>query len=217
MKRCNIHLITILGPYALSKKTSKSLELMLKDAEQMNLLPDIEKFLAQRFQSLAGAVFTANTSVGATNYAPSFASAMFWDHPNDICFGSNLVITRYGFSNVSHRHFDATPYAFGFFAIIDQYTGELYHFPTSGPSPKIRNAAMLFEEYNFGISLANENQVLEMTWKTRELHNSRPSITEDEAGNEIAPKDSPITAFGSSIQIANSLVARVSHFFEIQR
>lgn len=204
---------TYSGPYALSKKTSASPQLMLEDADRMKGLPDIEKFIAQRFKSLAGSAFNANASVGATRGTPSFASSMFWDLPNDICFGSNLVITQYSFSNVSRRDSDATPYTFGFFAIIDQYTGQLYHFTTSGPSPKIWSAAILFEEYIFGISLANENQVLEMTWKTQELHNSHPSITEDEAGNKIPPNDSPITAFGSSIQIANSLVAQVSNFF----
>ena len=55
--------------------------------------------------------------------------------------------------------------------------------------------------------------VLEMTWKTQDLRNSCPSIPENKAGNVIPSKDSPIAAFGSSIQIDNSLIARVSHFF----
>lgn len=186
---------------------------MLEDEARMGLLPNIEQFIAQRFQSLAGSAFKANTIVGATTRAPSFASSMFWHIPNDLCFGSNLIVTWYGFSNASHMDFDATKFAFGFFAIIDQYTGRLYQFPALGPSPNIKHAAMMFEKYHIGIALAVKNKVLEMTWSTRELHNSCASIYEDEAGHVIRPEDSPITAFGSSIQISNSLVARVSDFF----
>lgn len=183
----------------------------------MGQLPAIESFLARRFQSLSASALNANLQVGAQSKAPSFASSMFWDLPNELCFGSNLVITRYGFCNTSHVDPDATCYAFGLFGIIDQYTGLLYHFPTTGPSPTIEHASMLFEDYHFSINLGGKNKVLEMTWSTRVLHNSTPSVTRDEDGIRLDPKDSIITIFGSSIQISNSLVQRVSHFFRDTR
>ena len=88
---------------------SKREHLIAADQRRAALLPGIERFCAERFQSLNLAGFESNKKEAIEAYAPSFAGPYLFTLPNSFTFGSNLVFTRDEFLNGPHVDKDVEP------------------------------------------------------------------------------------------------------------
>lgn len=77
---------------------------------------------------------------------------------------------------------------------------------------EIDDASLRFPEYYFEIALAKKNVLVEMTWRTKSLRRSGPSLTIDIDNLVTTPEACDVTHFGSSIQVSNAIVKRLESF-----
>lgn len=173
-------------------------------------LPAIERFLKERFIKLSTTACENNCQTADDLNCPSWAASHFFSRPNGQTFGSNVVITRDEFANVAHKDRDATGHSIGLFGLAHRDTGHLYRdFGANLPSWRVDDAYFRFKDYKFQIHLGQKNRVVEMLWATDELHRSTISHTYNPFGLPVSPRYSPITLFGSSIQVSRSIVSQL--------
>lgn len=141
---------------------------------------------------------------------PSFVDA-FWtgNTPCGLVWASNISITSKGFNNKSHVDDDHSFFPFGVSCYCLSDTGEIYLRSLNPGLGYVEGATFWLDAYNVKIEFDACDGVIEMVWRSNTPHRSSPSTTHDSDGNPIKPRVAPFTRFGSSCQIANSLVGQV--------
>lgn len=176
----------------------------------MRKLPDIERFLKERFIKLSTTTYEKNCETAAEVNSPSWAASNFFSRPNGQTFGANLVVTRDGFANAAHKDRDATGHSLGLFGLVHRDTGQLYRdVSDQSRAWRVDDAYFRFKDYNFQIHLAQQNRAIEILWATDERHQSTISLTYNPFGLPVPPSRAPMTHFGSSVQVSRSIVSRL--------
>jgi hypothetical protein len=167
-------------------------------------LPYINHFLAEKFASLSIGAFQSNCEQAAKCSAPS--SKSIFKSPNGCVFGFNFVITRDEFANKEHVDKNHSGYTFGLFSLIHQDTGRLYQSGRTSKHGYTKGAQFVFPDDNFEINFDACDGVVEMVWASNIRHYSTHSRNFTHDHQPIEPEEAKITQFGSSCQIATSIV-----------
>ncbi|EGG08958.1 uncharacterized protein MELLADRAFT_84333 [Melampsora larici-populina 98AG31] len=205
-----------MGVTALNAKTGKNKELIFEDQERMLDLALINETLAEWMSTLCMHAFKSNRDLAIKHEIPSFADIDWSKSPNANIFASSVVVTRDGFNNNPHNDRDVSAYTYGIFTRINRITGLLHCDETSDYLGYTTGTYFILDEYHVELALDLCDGVVESIWASDENHHTSASTTYEEGHISIAPKYSPITRFGCSLQINESLLNRIEGLLKMR-
>lgn len=197
------------GPYSVSDFTGAQEGRLQTDRERMAGFHKIRDFWATCFSSLCLSAFKSNLDLGTTANVPGFDDVKWQDTPSGQVFASNLAVSCEGFYNKPHKDNDATRYAFGMFSRIDSQTGLPYQLGGNINLGDIKGARFVIGQFGIELDFDALDGVFEVVWDSKVKHYSTPSQAFDASGQPISHKDCKMTRYGSSCQIAKTLVNRI--------
>lgn len=183
---------------------------MQEDLARQGNLPAIEDFFAERFSGLSSYAFKSNAELASSAGVPSWAGHSFYVSPNAQVFASNIVVTCDEFVNQKHTDFDATQYAFGFFARINRKTGRLYSRQNDVNKGDSVGARFILDDYRIMVDYDACDGVVEMLWSSKIHHHTTSSATYNAKDVKVVPSRGNITRFGCACQVSQRLVDRIT-------
>lgn len=198
-----------LGAYAVSAFTAGSEDRLLTDVERMKRFHIIRDFLAERFSTLSLSIFKSNLALALEANIPGFDEPEWQDTPNGKVFASNLVVTWDGFCNRPHTDRDHTRYASGLWSLIDRENGKPIEGHASKKLGSVEGACFIVKRFGVKVVLGLCDGIYELLWDLTVPHYTSSSISRNAKGKVVEHKKCPVTLYGSSCQISESLVNRV--------